>query len=425
MTKRRMVWICAVILALFATGVVAEPYLISLSTVKDPSRLQRLLNAIYIDVLELDTAVDELLDDSSTSATWDGQVDTLITELKTDGGTNNTAIANLKLIVDELVADHATFRTAVGDAESLGEEAATDLGTIKTALDYYKLIVDELVADHATFRTAVGDAESLGEEAATDLATIKTALDYYKLVVDEVVADHATIIALEADLKTLLNDIRTELLSDYLVTMPVLAIGSTKPDVSTIAFNYVVNGPMYYKAAVAAGTSLTPTTLVPQDMYSAWALDIGTNGTIDVLACAAQGTGYTPESAAIAALPAVAADHVRMGYLTVISDTGAYTPDTAELDDAALTVSYVDTATFLSGIGSAVSTSPPATLTNTTTSAAPAAMTFTTITSPPATLTNTTTTSPADAPASTTPGTPASAASATKPGTTDRARVTK
>jgi len=221
---------------------------------------------------------------------------------------------------------------------------------------------------------------TLANEMRTDHATNRTAVANLKLVVDEMVTDHDADSTHVGNIKTLLNDIRTELLGDYLITLPALAIGTDLTCVSGVAFNYAVNGAAYYKAAVATGTALTPTTAIPQAKYGAFALDIGADGTIDVSGATDNGTGYDSAALAIAGLSAVAADHVRMGTVTVTKSDGAFTPATTHLNAANVTAAYTDSDDWMTGIAAAVSTSAAAALSNTSTTSPAATLTAPAIT---------------------------------------------
>ena len=166
----------------------------------------------------------------------------------------------------------------------------------------------------------------------------------------EVAANKAT---LDAS-KTLANDIRAKLKGDYMVSKPGLAIGTTKTAVSSAAFDYTLSGVQYSKAAVAAGTA-PGNDVVPQSKYGAVAFDICALGTIDAVEAADNATGYASAELAIAGLPAVAADHARMGYVTVTKSDGDFTFGTTDLDAANVTAEYTDGETHFEAIGAAVS----------------------------------------------------------------------
>lgn len=163
------------------------------------------------------------------------------------------------------------------------------------------------------------------------------------------------------EMKTYLNTLRTNtstLKDDGILGNPTLAIGSTAANVSNVAFEYVINGNLYNKAAVAAGTA-PGNDVVPQSTYGAVALDIGADGTIDAVEAAANATGYASAALAVAGLPAVAADHARMGWVTVTKSDGAFTFGTTDLDAANVTAAYTDAPSIIDN------TTTPTALTNT------------------------------------------------------------
>lgn len=168
---------------------------------------------------------------------------------------------------------------------------------------------------------------------------------------NELRTDHATF-------RTVVNDIINTLQGDYILTSPALAIGSTATAVANGAFDYVINGVPYKKAAVAAGTA-PGNDVVPQSTYGAVAFDIGTDGTIDAIEAAANATGYASAALAIAGVPAVAADHARMGYVTATKSDSAFTFGTTDLDAANTTVAYTEGDSLFA----AISESAPATIT--------------------------------------------------------------
>lgn len=123
---------------------------------------------------------------------------------------------------------------------------------------------------------------------------------------------------------------------------PNLTIGSTKPNVASDAFTYWIGGSQYSKDAVAAGTALSGDNL-PDAKTGAWALDIGSNGTIDITPATDNATGYANVTAALAGVPDVAAAHVRLGYVFVANASGgAFVPGTTDLDAAGITDTYQD-----------------------------------------------------------------------------------
>jgi hypothetical protein len=129
----------------------------------------------------------------------------------------------------------------------------------------------------------------------------------------------------------------TTLLSD-----PGLAIGSTPANLASGAFSFSINGMSYTKAAVAAGTALTAT-VVPQNKYGAFGLQIPSGGTLAVIDAAANATGYASAALALAAWKAVAptAANVVLGCVIVICTSGTFTGATTSLAAAGVTATYV------------------------------------------------------------------------------------
>lgn len=144
---------------------------------------------------------------------------------------------------------------------------------------------------------------------------------------------------------TAIKEAFTPLTKSSVVSKPGLAIGGTTTDVSSVAFDYLINGVQYSKAAVAAGTA-PGNDVVPQSKYGAVAFDIGANGTIDAVEAPNNAVGYDTAALAVAALPAVASDHSRMGYVTATKSDGAFTFGTTALNAANTTVAYTDADTM-------------------------------------------------------------------------------
>lgn len=121
---------------------------------------------------------------------------------------------------------------------------------------------------------------------------------------------------------------------------PGVAIGSDADRIATGAFSYQIDGAVYTKTAVTAGTS-PGTEVVPQAKYGAVALDIGTNGTLDAVSAPANATGYNSAALAVAALPTPEAGHARVGYVTVTKSDGAFTFDTTAFNASNVTTVFV------------------------------------------------------------------------------------
>lgn len=157
-----------------------------------------------------------------------------------------------------------------------------------------------------------------------------------------------------ASIKTLVNDIRAKLKGDFNISLPGLAIGSTATAVSNVAFDFIIAGIRYTKAAVAAGVA-PGNDVIPQATYGAVALDLVAAGTVTIAEAAANATGYASAALAIAGIPAVASGKARMGTVTVVKSDGAFTFGTTDLDAANVTTVYTDSDTAFEAIGAAVS----------------------------------------------------------------------
>jgi hypothetical protein len=143
------------------------------------------------------------------------------------------------------------------------------------------------------------------------------------------------------NVRDLVNDIVTNLQATTLVTKPVLAVGSTAANVAHQAFVFSIGGVQYLKAANAVGVA-PGNDVVTEDGFGAVALDIGANLTIDVIEAPANAAGYASAALALAALPAAASDHVRIGTVTASGSEAAFTFGTTDLDAANTTVAFAD-----------------------------------------------------------------------------------
>lgn len=121
-----------------------------------------------------------------------------------------------------------------------------------------------------------------------------------------------------------------------------LAIGSTTTAVAYGAFDYYIAGTMYSKVANTIGVA-PGNDVIPIGTYGAVALEVGTDGTVDVIEASANATGYASAALAIAGLPKIQASHVRIGTVTATKSDGAFTFGTTALNAANTTVAYTDT----------------------------------------------------------------------------------
>lgn len=207
----------------------------------------------------------------------------------------------------------------------------------------------------------IDDIVKRPESLIRGLRSIVTDLVAVSALANELRTDHATFKTVVDEIKTNFNTLRASLVGDYLVDTVVLSMATAKDDVKTTEFAYVINGVGYHKGAVD-GTALTAQA-VPQAKYGAWAFDIGADGTIDVVPAPANATtGYDTAVLASGALPAVASDHVRMGYVTASKSDGAFTGATTELDVAEVTEAFTSATAGIPSIPSAIASSTPATV---------------------------------------------------------------
>lgn len=123
-----------------------------------------------------------------------------------------------------------------------------------------------------------------------------------------------------------------------------LAVGTDPTQVKTAAFTYNLNGVYYSKTAVDGTTPGDD--VIPEDLYGAIALDIGTDGTIHVTEASANATGYATSALALAGLPTVATNHLRVGTVTAMKSDGAFTFGTTALNAATVTEAYASTAVY-------------------------------------------------------------------------------
>lgn len=137
--------------------------------------------------------------------------------------------------------------------------------------------------------------------------------------------------------------------NDGVSSSATLAIATAADDVKNEAFKFVIAGVGYDKAAVD-GTALTGAN-IPQGKYGGWAFQIGADGTIDVVESADNATGYDSSALAIAAIPAVAASHVRLGTITASKSDAVFIPATTELNAANVTAAIASTAVHTFGYG--------------------------------------------------------------------------
>jgi hypothetical protein len=187
-------------------------------------------------------------------------------------------------------------------------------------------------------------------------------------VVNELQTDHATFKTAVDDIKALLNQLRTQTLYEVFGN-PGFAIDTNFDVKNATAFYYANGGTLKTLAANTnfdTGTSKT----ITGSKFGAALLSVSAAGT-GVLTWAS-GAGYDTEAAAIAALPAPAATETAAGYVTVQAHASGYIAGTSALTGgtggnvATATTYYNSLNPNATVLGAAVSSSAPATLTNST-----------------------------------------------------------
>jgi hypothetical protein len=187
-------------------------------------------------------------------------------------------------------------------------------------------------------------------------------------VVNELQTDHATFKTAVDDIETLVNQIRNQSLYEVFGN-PGFAIDTNFDVKNATAFYYANGGTLKTLAANTnfdTGTAKT----ITGSKFGAALLSVAAAGT-GVLTWAS-GAGYDSEALAIAALPAAAATETPVGYVTVQAHASGYIAGTSALTGgtggnvATATTYYNSLNPNATVIGAAVSSSAPATLTNST-----------------------------------------------------------
>lgn len=186
-------------------------------------------------------------------------------------------------------------------------------------------------------------------------------------VVNELQADHATFKSVVDDAKALLNQLRKQMLYGCFGN-PGFVI-DTNFDIKNGTAVYYTNGGTLKTLSANANFNTGTTKTITGSKFSAALLSVDASGN-GVVTWAA--SSYDSEALAIAALPAVAATETALGYVTVQAHASGFTAGTDALASgtggnvAAATTYYNSINPNAAQIGAAVSTSAPATLTNST-----------------------------------------------------------
>ncbi|MFA6315614.1 MAG: hypothetical protein WC648_04595 [Candidatus Paceibacterota bacterium] len=142
--------------------------------------------------------------------------------------------------------------------------------------------------------------------------------------------------------KTMINGLRTWL-ADGLLQIGTLLISATAEKFKTTTeLIYTIAGLPYTKTATddlvfSAANTINTAAAAGTNHWGAWIVEIGVDGTFHTKPAAfttAADMDYTDEASAIAALPAVTASHVQVGYITVQSlDTTDWVANTDNLTE--------------------------------------------------------------------------------------------
>jgi len=149
------------------------------------------------------------------------------------------------------------------------------------------------------------------------------------------------------------NALRTALSlfsGDAILSKPGLAIGSSsKADVlAANTIDFQINGKKY-DAITTAEYNLTGSAMTASGAteYMAWRLQVGVNGTVDIVAATGNDDGFASAALALAGLAAVEADHAAIGTVVIAATDGTtFTPDTTLMDAAGVTATYADADTL-------------------------------------------------------------------------------
>ena len=120
--------------------------------------------------------------------------------------------------------------------------------------------------------------------------------------------------------------------------------------VANAAFEFQIAGVKYTQAAEAAGTALSGAD-IPQSKYGAWRLEIGVDGTVDIIEAAGNAVGYDSAEAAIVGLPAISEEHASMGVVTAVNSAAVFDPGTTSLAAGTVTATFTDGLTVFDVMG--------------------------------------------------------------------------
>lgn len=157
-------------------------------------------------------------------------------------------------------------------------------------------------------------------------------------------------LALVNELQTNYAALRTAM-ADGLLAIGTLAVDATAEKFkTTTTAAYRISGIQYVKAAATA-IAFTAAHPVTASKFGAILVQINAAGTVSTKISGATQTttqAYDSSALAIAALPAVTAGNVALGYIVIEADSGGWTAITDDLTDASdlTTATFVDATPF-------------------------------------------------------------------------------
>lgn len=194
-----------------------------------------------------------------------------------------------------------------------------------------------------------------------DLETVRGADAESNTLIGELHDDHATFKTVTDDLKTLANALRTYL-SNGLLVHGALAISATPEDFKTTATAvYTIAGVTYTKAATD-GLSFSAAHVITATKFGVVLVQIDAAGTVTTKV-PADPQAYDTAEDALAALPAVDAGNVSLGYIAIEAGVADWDANTDDMTNASDVTTAAFNNTQVKAIPSAVSSSAPATLT--------------------------------------------------------------
>lgn len=125
-----------------------------------------------------------------------------------------------------------------------------------------------------------------------------------------------------------------------------LTAGGDSRKVGTIYFNYKIGETVTH---VDATDTIPGDDVIPEDKWGIVALDIGTDTVIDVIEGPNNATGYDNASSAISGVPAVAENHIRLGYAAVVRTNGDFVFSENVLDSTNVTFASTNGANIYQG----------------------------------------------------------------------------